>query len=583
MGLRTTVLLLAAVGGLGAVLWFTDEKPAVDRAVEVPALDGRRLADCKRMRWQFADQPAVEVGKDPVRGFLITEPIVDLVAASYLRQIFTTWDSAQMLATEFQDDPKGRLETGLQTPELVFAVEWPDGKRVKIDVGAPGPLGSDRFLRRDGRIYRGGNGLYESMRIGFEDLRERAVFRTMESQCTELKVEQVAETGKRETLHLQRAGSEWRLSAPLQGRADPVRSIQFVTAVLSLRADAFPPGVVRFPARDPEIVIDVRGAHGEESVKLWVEQGSVFGQMPGRGVTFTTENRPYAQIFENAAQDLRATILVPFADVAQSVAEVVIDPGQGRGDRIRVVRDSFAQDWRLVEPVPFRAGATPVNELMQALNNLRVLEFVEGAAASDPKPGLGAGGRLSVSVRALDKQEVTTIWLGADETKKELPLAYACRADEPGTVVLVPRPPVELLRRPWTAYCHLGVVSLTVPIERLDLHRGATVRTFKNQDGHWVLDGATGRRDEVGGFANDVLRDLRGKAGIDLRGGSFGEPDWTLDLCRGNGDVLTTLRVWDRSREAPLVVQQVSLAAQAGAVGFEVEEYVAKSLRELWQ
>lgn len=582
MGLRTTVSLLAVLGGLGALLWMTDEKPAAGKSVEVSALDGRRLGDCKRMRWQFADQPPIEVGREGERGWWIAEPIVDLVAASYLRQIMTTWDSAQMLATEFQDDPKGRQETGLLTPEMVFFVEWPDGHKVQIDVGAPGPLGSDRFLRRDGRIYRGGNGLYESMRVGLDDLRERSVFRTMEPHCTELVVEQVTETGKREPLHLQRSGGEWRLSAPLQGRADPVRAMQFVTAVLSLRADAFPPGVVRFPARDPEIVVTVRGAVGEEAVKLWLEQGSVFGQMPGRGVTFTTENRPYAQIFENAAQDLRATMLVPFADVAQTIAEVVIDPGQGRGDRIRLVRGSFAEEWRIVEPIGFRAGATPTNEMMQALNNLRVLEFADGAKAEEPRTGLQAG-RLQVTVRALDQKALTTIWLGADETKRDLPLNYACRADEPGTIVLVPRPPVDLLRRPWTAYCDLGIVRLTVPIERLDLRAGGKARTFRNQEGHWVLDGATGRRDEVGGFANDVLRDLRGKAAVDLRSASFGEPDWTLELCRGNGDVLSTLKVWDRSREAPLVVQQVSSLDQHGAVGFEVEEFVAKSLRELWQ
>ncbi len=582
MGLRTTLLLLAAVGGLGALLFFTDEKPPAAKSVETAALDGRQIQDCKRMRWQFIDQAAIEVAKDATGGFSLSEPIVDVVSAAYLRQIMTTWDSAQMQGTDFQNDAKGQQETGLDTPELVFVVEWPDGKKVQIDVGAPGPLGSDRFLRRDGRIYRGGNGLIESMRVGLDDLRERAVFRTMESQCTELEVEQIQITGKRERLHLERAAGVWRLKAPMQGRADPQRAIQFVTAVLSLRADHFPPGVTRFPDRDPEIQVVVRGARGEESVKMWIAQGAVFGQMPGRGVTFTTENQPYAAIFENAAQDLRATVLVPIANLPERLGEAAIDPGQGRGDRIRMVRSSFSEDWRLVEPVEYRVGATPANELIQALNNLRAIEFVDGVSASDPATGLGAG-RLQVSVRELDEKAVTTLWIGADVMKKDVPLTYACRGDDPTVVVLVPRPATDQLRRAWASYCNLDVLRLTVPIERIDLRKGTATRTFRSNGAHWVLDGAEGNRDEVGGFANDSLRDLRGKVAVDLRGGTFGEPDWMIDLCRENGDVLQSLRVWDRSKEAPLVVQAWSAQVKPGSVGFEVAPQVAKSLREFWQ
>lgn len=584
MGLRTTLLLLLLVGGLVTLLLYTDQAVPQKTTAEISALDGRQLGDCKRMRWQFPNNAPIEVSKDAAGRFRITEPIEDLAAVAYLRQIVNAWNSAQLVATDFLDDPKGRLETGLLTPELVMSIEWPDGKKLQLDVGTPGPVGSDRFVRRDGRIYRGGEGLYESMRVGLDDLRERGVFSTQEPQCTELQVEQIQVTGKRETLHLQRQGStgEWRLLAPLQSRADQQKSIQFVTAVLSLRADHFPPGVVRYPDRPPEITVVVRGALGEESTKLWEAEGSVFGEMPGRGVAFTTENRSYATIFENAAQDLRATILLPFADTANELAEVLLDPGQGRGDRTRLLRSSVAEDWRLLEPVEFKVGATPMNELVQAVNNLRVVEYVPGMAASDAATGLGVG-RLQLSVRAIDKKDVVTLWLGADVQKNDVPLTYACRADEPGSVVLVPGPAVAQLRRAWPTYCSLDVLRLGVPIERLELRRGQATRAFRLQGVHWEVEGTPGNRDEVGGFANDTLRDLRGKAAVDLRGTAYGEPDWILDLCRENGDVLMALRIWDRSKEAPLVVQPCAPQQQPGPVGFEVAPQVAKALREFWQ
>ncbi|MBM4060358.1 MAG: DUF4340 domain-containing protein [Planctomycetes bacterium] len=590
MGLRTTLLLLFAALALCAVLWFTDEKPPPQAVAEVAVLDGRSLVECRRMRWQFADQPAIEVSRGADGAFALSDPIADAVSVAHLRQIVAAWDSAQMVATSFQDDAQGRQETGLSRPELVFTAEWPDGTRVQIDVGTPGVAKDDRFLRRDGRIWRGGQAPYESLRVGLDDLRERAVFRAMEPQCSELVVETVQLTGKRERLHLQRAkGGAWRLLAPLQGPADPVRAMQFVAAVLSLRADHFLPGPVRLPEREPDVLVVVRGALGEQTARLWTEQGQLFGQIPGRGVNFNAENRQYGQIFDNAAQNLRATILVPMDEVATQLGEVLLDPGEGRGDRIRLSRVSEAGDWRLLEPFELRAGATPVNELVSALVNLRAIEFADGVAAAEPRTGLGAG-RLQLSVRRLEQKQLTTIWLGADEQRGDVPLVHACRADEPGSVVLVPRPAVELLRRPWTVYCRLDLLRLPGAVGRLTVSRRAAPagtqgaeRTFRVADGHWRLEGAEGRCDEVGGFANDVLRDLRGTAAVDLRQPAFGEPDWTLVLAREDGDELARLRFWDGGAGTVLVAQPVLPAAAPSPVGFELEAWVAKSLRELWQ
>lgn len=583
---KVTWWLLLAVAALGAALWLTDEKPPAKTAAEVPLLDGRSLRDCKRIRWQFQGLPPVEVSSDPVVGFRVTEPIVDVAAASYLRQIIAAFDTAQLAATEFADEPKERQETGLLPPEATVWIDWPDGKRLTIDIGAPAIGRDERFLRRDGRIYRGSNAPLESLRVGLEDLRERAVFRLMEPLCTELRVEQVELTAKREALHLQRQNGVWHLVAPKRGRADPTRAAQFVTSVLSLRADLFLPGVFRMPERPADVKILVRGEGGEQRAEFWVDQSHLYGLIPDRGVAFQAEPRQYEQVFLNAAQDFRATILVPMANVAQQCAEVLLDPGQGRGDRIRLRRETDGSDWRLYEPIEFRTAPTPVNELLQGLNNLRAIEFANDVGGDDPATGLGPG-RLQVSVREFDRRDATTIWIGAPVTKNGLPLCYACRADEPGTVVLVPGPAAEQLRRQFPVYCKRDVIELTVPIERLRLvprpGAGNSERTFVLRDGGWHLAGSEAAREELAGLVQDVLRDLRGKECVDLRGEPFGDPDWTLELQRENGDLLLALQVWDRGKDAPFVARPVSAASAPGPVGFVLEAFVAKALRELWQ
>lgn len=581
MGLRAIALLLLAVGGLAAVLVLTDEKPPAKDVAELAVLDGRSLQESSRIWWQFENYAPVEVKRGP-NGFGLTEPIVDMASPGHMKQICDAWNSAQMRAVPLADDEAGRRSAGLEPPELRFLVEFPDGARIAVDVGAPGPLGTTRFLRRDGKIWEGGEGLLASLRVGVEDLRDRAVFRTSPQLVGELRVEQLTQTGKREAVHLQRTGEEWRLLAPIEGRADANAAMRFATAVLSLRVDVFVPGVTRLPPTDPSIVVVARSGHGEETVRLWLEQGQLFGQLPGRGITFTSDNRQYTQIFDNAVHQLRARILVPLGNIYEQVEEIVCDPGQGRGDRLILRRDGNVAEWRLEEPVGHAAAATPCNEALQAINNLHAIEFVDGEngarpAPADPRYGLGPG-RLQVSVRGGEQARPVELWFGADVRKNELELVYTCRADEPTTVVLVPKMAVDHLRRSWLAYCDRSLLRLGVPIERLEVAAITGARRSYRQEGeHWVLDGADGTHDEVGSFANDVLRDIDGRSAIDVRGEAFAVAQWTMVMQRQNGDPLASLRIWQREAGGPLVLQ----AGDPGPVGFDLAPIHDKQLREI--
>lgn len=585
MGSRTIVFLLLVVGGLAAVLLFTDRKPPAKTAAETSVLDGRSLRESKRIWWQFEGRSPVEIQRTEAGGFGLTEPLKDTASPGYLKQIFDAWDSAQMRAVPLQDDDAGRANAGLSPPELKLLVDFPDGMHLEIEVGAPGPLGATRFLRRDGKIWEGGDGLIESLRVGVEDLRDHSVFKTSPALVQDLRVDQLGPTGKRETLHLSRSGDAWQLQSPVQGRADGAAAMRFATAVLSLRVDDFVPGFVRKLEGDPGIVVTAKGPQGEETVKLWVERGQLVGQLPARGVTFSTSNRQYTEVFENAVEQLRARILVPLANVYLQLGDILVDPGQGRGERVRLTRSDETGSWRLVEPVEYTAGATPCNEAVQAINNLHAVEFVSGAdgappAPADPQYGLGVG-RLQVTVRALESAQAKPIelWFGNTVTKNGYELVYACRADEPGTVVLVPKVPVDHLRRAWTEYCDPKLVRLSA-ISRLDLaRRTGERRSFHSEGEHWVQDGQPGSRDDVGSFANEILRDLDGRRVVDVGTPEFAVADWTVDMLGGNGELLGRMRVWERGGGRPLVVQY----GDPGRVGFELAPIFDKQLRELWQ
>jgi hypothetical protein len=582
MGVRAIVVLLLLALGLGAVLWFTDERPPIDKVESTAVLQGQSLRTATNIRWEWSDRAAVEIGRAPDGRFQLQEPIVDIASAAYLTQIVNAWDSAHMKRV-YDDTEENRKKSGLVPPELVLQVTFPDQKPLRVEVGAPGPLGNTRFLRVHGAIWEGGDALLESMRVGLDDLRERAVWRNAFAHATEVHVDQKLASGKRETLHLKLENDKWKMLAPVQGRADPVAAQAFVTAVMSLRADHFPSGVIRFPEREPEFVVRVRGGHGEEETRLWQEQGQLFGLLPGRGkIGFTSDNQQLVSIFENAASSLRARILVPMGEASfADVVELAVDTGS---DRLRLTRDSAAnQEWRLVEPVDVAAAPTPCHDAAYALQQLVALEFVEDAdavrpRAEDPRYGLGPGKRLVVTVRSASDREGTILWLGSEVKRGDEVFVHACRRDEPDTVALVAKDKVDVLRRPWLDYCALRVLRLTAMPERLVLERAGTKREFAIQDGAWTLAGG-GKRPEVGDLVKDELRDVVGVRAVDARGAAFDQPAWTLELTRGNKDGLAVLRVWENGSDQRLVVQ----AGERGPVAFELNDLLSKQLRELWQ
>lgn len=600
---KILVLLLALVAGLVAVLYFTDEKPPVDKVAQANVLDGRTLMDCKWLRWSLKGRPPVEVTRRKDGLFDVTEPLVDLASSARMKQLIDAWDPARMQAANVGDDAQSLQAAGLAEPEAKLTAQWPDGTTIDVDVGGPGPLGDrdTRYVRRAGKVFVAHAVLLESLRMGLDDLRERVVFRSAFTQANELQIDQRLASGQREKLHLRRAG-DWQLVAPVAGRADPEQAQVLVSQVLGLRIDDFVTGKFELPSEEPTLVVTVDSDVGQESVRLWERGGQLLGYQAERKLAFVLADNQYSNVFTGAVDRLRARVLIPVAgSMFESLAEFVADPGQGRA-RVRLVRDSMASGWRLVEPIEAAAADTAVAECAHALQQLLAMRFVDepttfASRAEDPRFGLLPKDRLVVAVRSHGQQKPVTLWLGAETEFAGLAARYACRADEPNTVVLVPRDSTQPLQRSFEAYCALRIVQITPPIERLDLERAdGSSRRFENVDGSWRLTagGPAADRPEIGELAHDELRDLVGTRAVDVRGEAFRTPAFVVKLMRRSGDEFGRLLVHDRGLDARGEAQSLLLQfvpagpdQKPGPIAFEIgsasKHSLSQRLRELWQ
>lgn len=583
MGLRTTASLLAAVLGLGAVLYFTNEKPTQKGDVAVSLLNNHRLASATRMYWQFRDEEPVEIRREPGGPFRLTYPIEDLVATDHLVNVAATFDSAMIGETPLEDTPENREKTGLDRPRLVVDLEFEDGQKDHFEIGADGPLGNDLFVRRNGQIYRGGLALHTALHKGLDDLRERQVFRTPPAAVNELVVDRLRKSGAREVMRLRRAGDGWQLVEPIVARAATSSANSFVGNVLAMRIDVFVSGPLRLPDTPPDLVLTLKGGNQDEVLRLWLDtQDNLLGRLDDRRISFKTLNQQYQRIFTETADELRSRILVPMPDIYHQIATILVDPGSG-GTRLLLRRESSDQPWSFQEPIVGPSDPQATNELITAINNLRALAFLPPGTKPEDC-GLGVGS-IVLSVQGVDDRTPHRLRLGADGTIEGIEIAHAAVEEAPNEVVAVPRGAVGEIRRPWTAYVPRRIFAVTEPVTRVDLARrgGATRQLRVGENGEWVDPAGAAVDDGVVADVVDGLRDLQARHVHAQKARDLGEPDWTLVMSRNydppDSVGFGALDVWERA-DLPLLVRSRTGPED---VVFELAPLVSQNLAKLWK
>ncbi|GDY03584.1 hypothetical protein LBMAG49_29130 [Planctomycetota bacterium] len=576
MGLRTTVALLLIVLLLLGALYLTDQKPSDQGSVAVAALGGHTLDRATKLRWQARGEIPFEIHRIPGGPFRITEPLDDLASLAQLRSIAQTYDSAQLSDQQLEDNEVNRKRFGLDEPRMYFAAEFEDGSKERLELGSEGRIGDDMYVRRNGRIYAGGLALWSSLQIRQDDLRERTVLSVESANVTGVSMDQIMGEN-RSVLTLMRTGDTWQLTAPVVARADPQAANSFLMQVLGLHIDQFPPSVVRLPDRAPDLKITLFMGSNQLIVPMWFdEQKNLFGRLEDRKITFGCVTSQFNAIFSAGTDRLRARVLFPFSNLHTELLTIVIDPGQELSPRSVLHRNSPEENWSIIEPVVSPADPTPVQELISAINSLRALQFYPGGA-NEPRFGL-AQSALQLGVQGREQQQPIFIKLGADAKDGEYEITYAVRPDTPNEVVAVPRDAVQRVRTKWLTYVALEIVRLDQPVLRMDLLRGtAAARVLRRKAEGWVVDGLSAVRPDTGDIV-DEIRDLQGKRALSVRSEQLGETDWSLALCRDNGDVFVKLACWDRLGK-PLLVCVDSRPDLA----FEISALHSDMLRKLWQ
>ena len=318
-------------------------------------------------------------------------------------------------ATEFVDDaPKSLAPYGLDKPARVTVWVGRDKDRAArtLLVGRPVPEKKGVYVKREGEpgVILTAGAVWTAFPKTVAALRDKTVVTYAYDKLAKVEI-----THGRESIGLEKAGTEWKLTAPEALRADSGAVTQLLWKIRDLRALGFlaegAADVPRFLAK-PEVTVKLWESGAKEPRTLLLQssperrggQPAALAAVQGEGPVVLVEGKVLSELTPGVAL-LRDRTVFPAFDLGDVKRARVT-----AGDKPLVVEKSGETDWKQVEPA---RGATKDGRVANVLLALKALKWKEIASkgGDDVKFGLDKP-ELEVTVWKGDGGELGTLLVG---------------------------------------------------------------------------------------------------------------------------------------------------------------------------
>jgi hypothetical protein len=428
-GLRSFLVLLIILIGLGAYLYFVESKrtpgDSGGKRDKVFAVEADKIEE---IRIRSASGETTTLQKKGAE-WQIVEPVVaksDEAEVSGLTSNLSSLE-IQRVVDENVSDLK---QYGLAEPRVEVAFKS-GGQERRLQIGEKTPPGTDLYakLADETRVFLIASYLDSTFNRTTFDLRDKAVLKLDRDKVDAMEVVRGGQT-----LRFEKKEGEWRMTSPLTARADysAVEGVVGRVSTLQMKsiAAAEPKELKTYGLEPP--VATVRLNTGSSQAALAI------GSAAGEGAVYARDvSRPMVFSIESGlADDLKK-------DPAEYRQKDVFDARAYNTTRIEVVRNgqTFAfektktknkegqeeEKWRQTSPTARDVDQPKVDALVSAVTAARATTFVEKAAVKVAldKP------ELTVTIKFEDGKKEERVMLG--RSGKD---AFASRADLPDVAKL---------------------------------------------------------------------------------------------------------------------------------------------------
>jgi hypothetical protein len=434
-GGRSLLVLLVLAAGLGAYIYFVEAKRepgGTEKKDKVFTVDASKIDDVE-VHAAAGDVTHLKKTGDT---WAIVSPVsapVDEPTVTGLVDAIATLDVDSVV----DEHPASLTQFGLEPPRYSVTFKATgDQAEHRLNVGSKTPTSSGLYARVDGqnRLFLISSSEDDTLNRTTFDLRDkRALVFTRDA------VDTVTLTGKdRPSISLAKKGSDWRLTAPVDTRADfsPVDGLvgrldqARMLSIVSEGSEPTPAQLKTYGLDTPQAVATIGAGSTKASLAIGAKQddGHLYARDVSRPIVFTVEPALLTDLTKKV-DDLRVKDVFEFKSYSASSLDVThgaTSVSFGKKKPADAKPDASAADvWAQTKPTAKDVNQTAFTDFANTLSSLRIDRFVDKAPAS--------GDDLVVSSRTGD---------GATATEEHVTLrksgdtVYAIRTGEPGAGVV---------------------------------------------------------------------------------------------------------------------------------------------------
>lgn len=429
-GLRSTIALIAVLAGLGGYIYFVTWKlpeggadPNAKKLEKVFA--GYEADKLEEIKVMSAAGDATTLRKEG-GGWQVTQPITAKADESEVSGITSALGQME-IARVVDENPASLNDYGLSNPRIQIDFKGAGDKDArKLFLGDKTPTGSDLFAKRNDekKVFTISAAQETSLNRTTFDLREKAILKFEREKVDALDV-----TAGGKTLAIAKDGGDWKITKPVQTRADfgsveglvgRLGSVQMKSIVTE---SPTPADLKKYGLDTPAATVNLNAGSARATLLMGgkAADNTVYARDASKQSVVTVESALLDDL-KKSADDYRRKDIFEFrpfnanrVEMARNGQTIVLERVKGKGE-------NAPDTWRRVSPTAADVDREKSDSLLSKLSNIRAASFVDAAA----KTGLDKPA-LTVTVKFDDgkrEEKVTFGQTGSD--------VYVARPGEPG-------------------------------------------------------------------------------------------------------------------------------------------------------
>jgi Domain of unknown function (DUF4340) len=379
-GLRSFLVLFVIALGLGAYLYFVESK--------------REPGDTKKNEKVFAGVESDKIQRVTVKSdkgesttlekksdkWQQMQPATVEADAGELSGITTNLASLEVQRV-VDEQPTDFKQYGLDPPRIEVAFNA-GGQDHRLFIGQKTPSGTDLYAKLPDkpRVFLISSYLESTFNKSPFDLRDKTIIKIDHD-----KIDSIDITTSDHEVKLAKSGSDWRIKAPVDARADFSAADGIIgrlnTAQMKAITAANPTDLKEYGLDKPALTVTLGSGSSKAGLAIGkaAADGTVYARDLSRPIVFTVDNALVDEL-KKPADDFRVKDIFDARAFNTTRVEAVRN-GQ------TVAFEKAGDKWKQVAPSAKDADATKVDALTSALTGARATRFVDKTTALD-KPEL---------------------------------------------------------------------------------------------------------------------------------------------------------------------------------------------------